>query len=83
MRDFRGYSIRMLDKIKAVELDTVATQLAKFCVENGISTARVAKDLGVSRPSVYAWFTGKRQPRTKTVEQLSKLLDTYRVGNPL
>jgi len=80
MRDSRGYSVHIVGKVNAADPENVAVQLAKYCIAHDISSARVAADLGTSKQSVYAWFTGQRRPRARTVERLVALLDTYKAA---
>lgn len=83
MRDSRGYSVRMLQQIEAADNTLPAVRLAKLCVANNIPVAQVAKDLGTSKQSVYAWFTGHRKPSARFCERILALLDTHGVSATL
>lgn len=41
----------------------------------GLSQARVAEDLGVSKPAVCKWETGVSVPRTELLPLLARVLD--------
>ena len=41
----------------------------------GLSQARVAEDVGVSKPSVCKWETGVSVPRTELLPLLARVLD--------
>ena len=77
-RDSRGYSVHVLRQIDAADPTRVAIQLAKHCVAHNISAAMVAKELGTSKQSVYAWFSGRHRPSPVFAERVTALLDRYR-----
>ena len=41
----------------------------------GLSQARVAEDVGVSKPAVCKWETGVSVPRTELLPMLARVLD--------
>lgn len=63
--DNRGYSKRIIDANKRADMDSLGVRLGKLCIEEDVSVAEVAETLGVSRQSVYAWFTGHFTPNPK------------------
>lgn len=83
MRDSRGYSLRLLRQIEAADASRPVIQLAKFCVQNDISAATVAKDLGTSKQSVYSWFSGRHMPSPAFQERILALMDAYCVATPV
>lgn len=63
--DNRGYSKRIADANKKASGDSLGVRLGKLCIEEDVSVADVAEALGVSRQTVYAWFTGHFIPSPK------------------
>jgi DNA-binding XRE family transcriptional regulator len=57
----QGYSQLMIENnTKASE--TSGTLLGKLCIALKYPASQVAKDLNVSRQTVYDWFSGKAKP---------------------
>lgn len=78
MNDARGYSYATYKAIRAADPKSIGVQLGLFCVENNIPAARVADDIGVSRHSVYSWFTGRFRPTKKMEAKIIDVLNKYR-----
>jgi DNA-binding transcriptional regulator YiaG len=81
MSDFRGYSYAIVKTIKAADPLLPGVQLAKVCVASNVSVASVAAALGVSRQTVYSWFTGRFKPKSSEVSRIEDLIAQYRLGN--
>lgn len=73
----RGYSYQLVQKIRAADPAHIGVKLGCLCIEKNIPVAQVAKDLGVSRLTVYTWFEGKFYPKPRTVEKMKELLVRY------
>lgn len=69
-----GYSIALLRKVKAADPKSLGVQLGRFCIDNDISVARVAKRFGVSRAAVYCWFIGAYEPNKKLHDRVTKFI---------
>jgi DNA-binding transcriptional regulator YiaG len=78
MRDSRGYSVHILQQISAADPALPTTQLARHCVKHNIPVVVVAKALGTSKQTVYAWFSGRHRPSPVFTERVEKLLARYR-----
>lgn len=70
----RGYTTLFLSAIEGAELDPVVKQFAAGCIARGIPIASVASRLGVTRASVYNWFTGKTAPRHAQMAQIKRVV---------
>jgi hypothetical protein len=70
----RGYTTLFLSAIEEAELDPVVKQFAKGCIKRGIPIAAVADWQGVTRASVYNWFTGKTSPRQSQMVRMKKVV---------
>jgi predicted transcriptional regulator len=70
MSDSRGYSTALVQKVAAANPSLPTIRLARVCIDRGVSVWEVSRMLGVSRPIIYRWFSGKTNPRTKHVEKI-------------
>ena len=69
----QGYSQLMIENnTKASE--TSGTLLGKLC----IALSQVAKDLNVSRQTVYDWFSGKAKPSKHLEPRILEFIDKQR-----
>ena len=57
----RGYS-QMVIEANHKAKETIGTLLGKLCITLKYPASQVAKDLNVSRQTVYDWFSGKARP---------------------
>jgi hypothetical protein len=58
-----GYSIRVADTIRAADGGLIGVQLGRICLERDLPVVEVARTLGVSRQTVYGWFSGTVMPQ--------------------
>lgn len=77
MSDFRGYSYTIVKAIQAADPTLPGVRLAQVCVARNISVASVAALLGVSRQTVYSWFTGRFRPRQHEAVRIEDLIVSY------
>ena len=70
----RGYSYLLVKANKAADSKSIGVKLGRYCIANDIEVARVAAVLGVSRMTVYQWFTGKAIPHKDKVDRIQELL---------
>ena len=53
-----GYSQKILDLVAKADQDQIGVKFAKFCIANKLSVVAVANEMGVTRMTLYRWFTG-------------------------
>ena len=74
----KGYSSELSEflRYKTVK-DGIGVVLAKKCIAANIPSTMVAKLMGVSRQTIYAWFRGGeiQSERVPLVETLIKIID--------
>jgi len=70
-----GYSIETVRKIKEADRKKLGVKLGLYCVDNNISVAEIAAKFGVSRTTVYNWFTGSCNPDKKISAKVTKYID--------
>ena len=57
-----GYSLRLIDRNKAADPDHLGVRLGRQCINKGVPVSDVAERFGVSRQTVYNWFSGAVSP---------------------
>ena len=70
----RGYSYRLVKAVQAANPELIGVQLGQHCIANDIPVWEVAEKFGVSRMSVYSWFTGTSKPHPRKAESIKKYL---------
>jgi len=73
-KGLRGYSTSFVSAIAHGRLSDLMFQFANECVVREIPVSAVAEKLGVTRTTVYSWFTGKVEPRARHQEQIRQIL---------
>lgn len=61
-KNMTGYTLALVLAVKRAPKHKQGVRLAKACINANIPVSQVAKDFKVTRPTVYAWFTGKSNP---------------------
>lgn len=74
MSDARGYSYSLVKAIQAADPALLGVQLADYCLHHEIPVAAVARTLGVTRQTVYSWFTGTFRPRGEFIEKINSFM---------
>lgn len=67
-----GYSLRLTLLNSTADDNLLGVRLGRECITKGISVIRVARMFGVSRQTVYNWFSGVSSPnfaRVPAVEE--------------
>lgn len=57
-----GYTLALVQAVKRAPKHKLGVRLGKACIDANIPISQVARDFRVTRPTVYAWFTGKSNP---------------------
>lgn len=77
--DNRGYASRIVRANQEADAESLGVKLGRFCISREYSVRDVAEYFGVSRMTIYKWFTGEWIPRksheAKIHEVLSKVSD--------
>jgi transcriptional regulator with XRE-family HTH domain len=69
-----GYTLSLVLANKRAPRQKLGVRLGKACIAANIPVAQVASDFGVSRPAVYAWFTGRSEPKWQLEEAIEKYI---------
>jgi DNA-binding XRE family transcriptional regulator len=70
----RGYSQIMIENNQKAR-ETAGTLLGRICITLKYPVSQVAKDLHVSRQTVYDWFSGKTKPSRQTESNITALIN--------
>jgi DNA-binding phage protein len=70
-----GYSVRLVELNKQANPRLVGVRLGKVCIKKNIPVSEVARELGVSRQTVYNWFVGESNPQNLSVDAVEQLID--------
>lgn len=71
----QGYSVKLVQLNKQADKKKLGVVLGKACIGASISVSQVAKIIGVSRMTVYNWFTGLHDPQEVYEPAIQGLLD--------
>jgi transcriptional regulator with XRE-family HTH domain len=71
----QGYSVKLVQLNKQANKKKLGVSLGRECIRCSISVSQVAKVIGVSRMTVYNWFTGIHDPQEIYEPAIQGLLD--------
>jgi DNA-binding transcriptional regulator YiaG len=71
----RGYSTRLIADVEAADPKLVWVRFAKLCIARELAVRDVAEQFGVTRATVYSWFTGRSTPRGVHINRMLRALD--------
>ena len=69
-----GYTLMLADAIKRAPRNKLGVRLGRACLSANVPVAKVAQDFNVSRPAVYAWFTGRSEPKWQLEEAIERYI---------
>ena len=72
-----GYSARLIALNKEADSKLLGVKLGRICIKRNIPVSLVASRLGVSRQTVYNWFTGANTPLNQSVGAVQALLKSF------
>ena len=73
----QGYSFRLVKANQAANPENIGVQLGRYCITNDIPVITIAIKLGVTRMTIYNWFTGVSVPNKNKAKKIEKLLNKY------
>jgi DNA-binding XRE family transcriptional regulator len=71
----QGYTIRVAEAINSADGNLVGVQLGRLCIKHDISVSQVARDLGVTRQTVYSWFSGRSEPQVYYATSVRRMIE--------
>lgn len=69
----QGYTIRIAEAINNADGSLIGVKLGRLCIKHDVPVSKVASYLGVTRQTVYYWFTGKSQPQASFADAVVRL----------
>lgn len=69
-----GYSHSIVQLVKKADSRLIGVALGRLCIERNIPVRQVAERFGVSRQTVYSWFTGKHIPKSDMLNKMHKFV---------
>lgn len=72
-----GYSARLIELNKRADKRLLGVRLGRVCIKHNVPVADVASTLGVSRQTVYNWFTGDTSPQRVIAPAVQSLLVSF------
>lgn len=76
-----GYSARLIKQNRNADRQLLGVRLGRACIKSNTSVTEVAELLGVSRQTVYNWFSGEKNPQNVLVDAVTKLIATLSRNN--
>lgn len=73
----RGYAYEFVKQVRAQAKSPQANEavrLGMLAIEYGVAIKDIARDIGVSRMTVYDWFTGKYVPKADNLHKLKEYI---------
>lgn len=77
-----GYSHKIVEILNASTSNSLGIALGRLCLSRGYSVKDVAEVLGVSRQTVYNWFTGVVEPNKQRAEKVQFLIEKLQKQSP-
>jgi transcriptional regulator with XRE-family HTH domain len=72
-----GYSARLIALNKKADSRLLGVRLGRVCIKHNIPVSTIASNLGVSRQTVYNWFTGDTAPLNQSVDAINNLIASF------
>lgn len=69
-----GYTMYMQQANKAASSKSLGVKFGRHCIKNNISVAKLSEQFGVSRQTVYNWFSGRNEPGPQYIPMINKIL---------
>lgn len=69
-----GYSQSLVAANRQASARSLGVTLGRACIRAGVSVYEVAEHIGVSRMTIYNWFSGSTQPHPKYIGTITEYL---------
>ena len=73
-----GYSSRLIEANKKADTSHLGVYLGRKCIKLDIPVSQIAKQLGVSRMTIYNWFIGLHTPQAAYASTIKELLASFK-----
>ena len=72
----RGYTLRLRDLNNRADPRKLGVRLGRACIAGDVPVSVVAAAMGVSRATVYNWFSGASVPHSSVVSRVESYLNS-------
>jgi DNA-binding phage protein len=72
-----GYSARLIKANQDASKSLLGVRLGKMCIREEIPVVSIAQDLGVSRQTIYNWFSGTSSPMGATAIRVEAFIKKH------
>ena len=72
-----GYSARLIKANQDADKSLLGVRLGKMCIREEVPVAAIAQDLGVSRQTIYNWFSGTSSPMGATAKKVEAFIKKH------
>ncbi len=69
-----GYTLKLASLNKKASVRSLGVKLGRVCIKHNMPVITVASRLGVSRQTIYCWFSGKSTPNENATKKIKKLI---------
>jgi DNA-binding XRE family transcriptional regulator len=70
-----GYSRSLVEANKKASIKSLGVALGRLCIKHEVSVSELAKELSVSRMTIYNWFWGLRTPTIHLQPRVVKYIE--------
>jgi len=72
-----GYTTRIDSLNQEADQSLLGVRLGRVCIDYDVPVTEVASQLGVSRQTIYNWFTGIHEPSQELTELIEDIIAEY------
>ena len=73
-----GYSLRLIERNSQASEKKLGVRLGRVCIRHEIPVTVVANEFGVTRQTVYNWFTGAHDPHESHAKEIARLINSFK-----
>mgnify|MGYP005989590039 CR=1 FL=1 len=73
-----GYSTHLDSLNQEADQSLLGVRLGRTCIDANVPVTEVASQLGVTRQTVYNWFTGVHEPKQELLELIEAIIAEFR-----
>lgn len=71
-----GYTKLVIEKNAEADASKIGVRLGRACIKKNVPVNTVASYFGVSRATIYSWFSGYKEPRSTKTEEINQFIKT-------
>jgi transcriptional regulator with XRE-family HTH domain len=71
-----GYTQLIIQRNAEADQSKIGVKLGRICIKKNVPVQTVANYFGVSRATIYSWFSGDKDPRYKNMREIDQFIKT-------